>query len=563
MALDNFSTLFDLFPIGAYRSSPDGRQMRANAALVRLNGYAFEADLLAAVNQSDPQWYVEPGRGEQFRTLLQREGRVVNFVSEIYRHKTRERIWVREHAHLVRNEHGAPIYFEGTVEDITQAHVGHMQLKDSAELFCALIHTIPDLVWLKDAHGAYQACNAAFERHFGKPAADIIGKTDDDFYGNQTALRLARTDQTTFWTGQSATFEEEFLNEHGALATFEVTKAPMRNADGEIIGVMGMARDITRRKQAENLLRDTSEQFELALISAELGMWAQSFGQTPVYTMDARARAMLGLAQNEPAADNSWADWIHPDDLPAAASEVKLHLGGQSPFFEAEFRARHKSGHWVWLSGRGKVVQTSPGGEPLRMVGTLMDITERKKAEEAIRHMAFQDPLTGLPNRRLLMDRLHQALAASARHKRNGALLFLDLDRFKQLNDTRGHDVGDLLLQQVAKRIQGCVRAVDTVARIGGDEFVVLIADLSESPDYARAHAAKVGHKVLAALNEPYQLSQQRHICTSSIGAAMFFDMELTPADVLKRADMAMYEAKAKGRNMLRFYEETVSTVIG
>ena len=205
----------------------------------------------------------------------------------------------------------------------------------------------------------------------------------------------------------------------------------------------------------------------------------------------------------------------------------------------------------------------SPQGEPLRVVGTLMDITQRKQAEEAIRHMAFQDPLTGLPNRRLLMDRLQQALAASARHKRSGALLFLDLDRFKQLNDTRGHDVGDLLLQQVARRLQASVRAVDTVARIGGDEFVVLIADLSEGAAYARAHAATVGQKIVAALNEPYQLGPQRHVCTSSIGVAMFEDLQLTPADVLKRADMAMYEAKAKGRNMLRFYEETASAAIG
>ena len=563
MAADNFSTLFDLLPIGAYRSAPDGRQLRANAALVRLNGYTFEADLLAAVNQGAANWYVEPGRSDEFKARLQQDGRVLNFVSEVHRHKTRERIWVREHAHLVRNAHGVPAYFEGTVEDITREHQAQMQLNEHAGLLRALLHTIPDLVWLKDAQGVYKACNAAFERHFGAAAADIIGKTDEDFAGNQVAMRLARTDQATFWSGHSTTFEEELGGGPGGTATFEVTKAPMRNAAGEITGVMGIARDITRRKEAENLLRDTSEQFELALISAELGMWGQGFGARPVYNMDARARAMLGLGESDVAAAKSWADWIHPDDLAGAAGEMDLHLGGQSPFFEAEFRARHQSGHWVWLSSRGKVVQMSPQGEPLRIVGTLMDITQRKQAEEAIRDMAFQDPLTGLPNRRLLMDRLHQALAASVRHNRGGALLFLDLDRFKQLNDARGHDVGDLLLQQVAMRLQASVRAVDTVARIGGDEFVVLIADLSENAAYARAHAATVGQKILAALNEPYQLGPQRHVCTSSIGVAMFADLQLTPADVLKRADMAMYEAKAKGRNMLRFYEETASAAIG
>jgi diguanylate cyclase (GGDEF)-like protein len=247
--------------------------------------------------------------------------------------------------------------------------------------------------------------------------------------------------------------------------------------------------------------------------------------------------------------------------MAGASDAMRQHLDGHATSFEAEFRARHKDGHWVWLSSRGKVVQFDAEGKALRMVGTLMDISARKEAEEAIRQMAFQDVLTGLPNRRLLMDRLHQALTASTRNKHCGALLFLDLDRFKQLNDTRGHEVGDLLLQQVGKRIQKAVRAVDTVARMGGDEFVVLLADLSESADYAKTHAAKVGQKILVALNQPYALGKHMYHSTPSIGVAMFSGMDLTPADVLRHGDMAMYEAKANGRNTLRFYAEPVGII--
>jgi diguanylate cyclase (GGDEF)-like protein len=185
-----------------------------------------------------------------------------------------------------------------------------------------------------------------------------------------------------------------------------------------------------------------------------------------------------------------------------------------------------------------------------------MDITARKTAEEAIRQMAFQDVLTGLPNRRMLMDRLHQALTASVRHKRCGALLFLDLDKFKEINDTLGHDVGDLLLQQVAARIQNSVRAVDTVARMGGDEFVVLIADLGDNPVEAQAHAATVGQKILSALNEPYHLGEHQHVSTPSIGATLFAGLNHTPSALLKQADVAMYQAKATGSSKLRFYEE-------
>ena len=522
--------------------------------------------MLAAVCNIATEWYVEPGRRDQFKALLQAEGRVVDFVSEIYRHKTRERTWIREHAHIVKDASGATLYFEGTVEDITELHNAQIKLGDTAALLSAVVRTIPDLVWLKDAWGNYQACNTAFEHHFGDTAAHIVGKSDADFAGKEIALRLARTDQTTLWSGQTATFEEELPSPDGkGSGTFEIVKAPMRNALGNIIGELGMARDITGRKRTESQLRDMSEQFELALISAELGVWTQNLNprQSQRYEMDSRARAILGLGQSDLEKCKSWTEWVHLEDLPHALIEMKRHLTHQTLFFEAEYRVQHRDGRWIWLSCRGKVVQSSPQGEPLRMVGTLMDITSRKDAEEAIRQMAFQDALTGLPNRRMLVDRLQQALTANVRHKRCGALLFLDLDKFKHLNDTLGHEVGDQLLQQVAQRILKNVRAVDTVARIGGDEFVVLIAELSESKHNAKAHTAKVGQKILAALNEPYALGSHHHICTPSIGVTLFNGTEKSPADVLRQADMAMYEAKAKGRNRLRFFEPSFNDEIG
>ena len=443
------------------------------------------------------------------------------------------------------------------------------QLSDKAMLLAAVVQTIPDLVWLKDANGIYQACNAAFEHHFGHAAAQIIGKSDAHFPGNEVALRLARTDQSTLLRGQMACFEEELPNpsSEGATdgGTFEIVKVPMRNALGDIIAELGMARNITARKRTENLLRNASEQFELALISAELGVWAQTLQPEASmrFEMDSRARAILGLRAQDLQHSKSWTQWVHPDDLPPALQEMQRHLANQTLFFEAEYRAQHHDGRWLWLSSRGKVVQSNPSGEPVRVVGTLMDITARKGAEEAIRQMAFQDALTGLPNRRLLVDRLQQALLTSARHKRSGALLFLDLDKFKHLNDTLGHEVGDQLLQQVAQRILNNVRAVDTVARIGGDEFVVLIADLSENQSDAKLHATQVGQKILTALNQPYHLGPHRHISTPSIGATLFNGTEKSPADVLRQADMAMYEAKAKGRNRLRFFEPSFNDEIG
>ncbi len=188
-------------------------------------------------------------------------------------------------------------------------------------------------------------------------------------------------------------------------------------------------------------------------------------------------------------------------------------------------------------------------------VATMHDITARKAAEEQIQNLAFFDPLTQLPNRRLLRDRLQQALVTSSRSKNHAALLFLDLDKFKTLNDTMGHDMGDLLLQQVAQRLLSCVREADTVARLGGDEFVVLLEDLSQNRQEAVTQAASIGEKILAALNQTYHLGEHAHHSTPSIGATLFTGQQETVEELLKQADLAMYQVKATGRNALRFFD--------
>lgn len=199
---------------------------------------------------------------------------------------------------------------------------------------------------------------------------------------------------------------------------------------------------------------------------------------------------------------------------------------------------------------------------PTHYIGSFTDITERKQAEDEIKNLAFYDPLTGLPNRRLLLDRLKQAIATCSRTARHGALLFIDLDHFKTLNDTRGHDVGDKLLQQVAKRLSACVREGDTVARLGGDEFVVMLEDLSESLPDAAAQTETVGEKILATLNQPYDLDGCICHSTPSVGVTLFSEHHGTLDDLLKRADLAMYQSKAAGRNTLHFFDPQMQAVV-
>jgi diguanylate cyclase (GGDEF)-like protein len=194
-------------------------------------------------------------------------------------------------------------------------------------------------------------------------------------------------------------------------------------------------------------------------------------------------------------------------------------------------------------------------GTVTHYVGTQVDITERKEAEIEIERMAYHDSLTQLANRRLLLDRLQHAMACSARSGREGALLFLDLDNFKTLNDTLGHDMGDLLLQQVARRLVSCVREDDTVARLGGDEFVVIFEGLSDNRLEAATQAELAGRKILAALNKTYMLGEHEYRSTPSIGGTLFFGHQKTVDEILKQADLAMYRAKAAGRNALHFLE--------
>jgi diguanylate cyclase (GGDEF)-like protein/PAS domain S-box-containing protein len=202
-------------------------------------------------------------------------------------------------------------------------------------------------------------------------------------------------------------------------------------------------------------------------------------------------------------------------------------------------------------------------GRPTHYVGTFSDISARKIAEDQIKNLVYYDPLTNLPNRRLLMERLAQALASGARHPRKGALLFIDLDNFKTLNDTLGHYQGDLLLEQVALRLCICVREGDTVARLGGDEFVVMLENLGETLLEAATQAEAVGEKILLTLNQPYQLDTCQYHCGSSIGVTLFgIDPQEGIDEPLKRADLAMYQAKAAGRNVLCFFDPEMQAVV-
>ena len=268
----------------------------------------------------------------------------------------------------------------------------------------------------------------------------------------------------------------------------------------------------------------------------------------------------------DPTYERSLAGWvalIHPADRAMMAADLQDKILGQGKSIHKEYRIIRQGDQTErWVHGFGRL-ETDDRGNLLYLRGTIQDITDRKKMEEHMRQLAFYDPLTKLPNRRLINDRLSQTMAMSKRSACHSALMFLDLDNFKPINDIHGHDFGDLLLIEVAARLKNCVREMDTVGRLGGDEFVVLINELDTHQEASIEQAELIAEKIRIAMAEPYRLTIQHqgmadvtveHRCTASIGVVVFVSDTSSQSDILKWADLAMYQAKESGRNAIRFY---------
>ena len=289
--------------------------------------------------------------------------------------------------------------------------------------------------------------------------------------------------------------------------------------------------------------------WKLVLESTSDGVWDWNL-QTGTETFSRRLIEMFGFEAHELAQRPDELDRrTHPDDRAQMERARRAHFDGLSPTYVNEHRVQCKDGSWKWVLTRGLVVMRDALGKPLRMIGTHTDITERKASEDLIRKQAYFDTLTGLPNRRMLRDRLDQEIRKSKRDHTQLAILFIDLDHFKEVNDTLGHDRGDLLLIEAARRLRACVRETDTVARMGGDEFTILLTELAEDTDLQR-----VLKSILDAMALAFQLGVEQVFVSASVGITMY-PLDATEAeDLLKHADQALYVAKGAGRNRFSFF---------
>ena len=317
--------------------------------------------------------------------------------------------------------------------------------------------------------------------------------------------------------------------------------------------------DQTAQRRSEEELRKSEDRLALALDASALSMWDFDI-DTRIVGMDAQWAQIVG-GPTGPRAVSFETLWraIHHEDVGRVAKATYDCFKQIHDSFNEEFRYLTLGGEWKWLRCSGKVIERDQQGRSVRAIGTNLDITARKVSEEQIRQLAYYDSLTGLPNRRMLLDRLNLALAQARRGARPLAVMFLDLDNFKTVNDTFGHDAGDNLLKEVAARLGPCIRAGDTLSRQGGDEFVIVLTEMHEPAD-----APAVAEKIFAALSTPIHVAEHTILVTTSIGISLFPARGTDDAiALLKKADSAMYEAKNAGRNGYRFFEAPTAPLQG
>jgi len=370
----------------------------------------------------------------------------------------------------------------------------------------------------------------------------------------------ASVDEAMQGGGEKWTAEYRFRRKDGAYTDVHSNVMVTRDPGGTVIRAIGAMIDVTekKREEAERLRNEQRIRLQASLLD-------QAHDAISVHGVDGRvmywnrgAERLFGWSAQE-ALGTAKAELLGTSD---GEFDRAMQTVLAQDEWTGELTKRRKDGGMVLVASHLTLARDD-AGRPQAVLDIETDITERKRAEQQILRLAFFDPLTRLPNRRLLLDRLSHALATCARTGLSGALLFLDLDNFKSLNDTLGHDKGDELLQQVARRLQAQVpRASDTVARHGGDEFVIVLEDLSAGEQEAAAQAERVAEKILQMFESPFQLGSHQFHTSTSVGVALF-DKRIRQADeVLKRGDLAMYQAKGAGRNTARFFDRHMQTIV-
>jgi diguanylate cyclase (GGDEF)-like protein/PAS domain S-box-containing protein len=660
-----YRSIFDNAVHGIYQSTPGGRFLSVNGALARMLGYDSPAQLIAECRSIADDYYADPSTRDEFTRTMDERGRVSGFECRVRRRDGRT-IWTRESYYAVRDAEGRVLFYEGSVEDVTERKEAELALRESEERYRRLFTEANDIIYTTDLEGNYTSLNRAGQLLTGYSEEEVRGLNFRQIVapecvplvGRMLARKLGGEEATTC-------YETEIKTKSGERLSLEVSTQLTRDAAGRPTGVQGIARDITGRKRAEAALRESEERYRQLFDNSPHPMWiyepatlrflavndsaVRHYGyareeflrmtikdirppeevpallerltrpdQAAVVTeprlhrkkdgthisveisahrlfvggrecrvvlahdVTQRVRAEAALRESEEryrelfenandivythdlagnftslnktgervtgytreeACAMNIASVVVPEHLPLARRMLSQKAdgdGAESTRYEIEITA--KDGRRVPLEISTRLIVQ--GGAAVGVQGIARDITERRQSDAKLRHIAFHDALTGLPNRALFTEHLRLAVEAARRDpSRLFAVLFLDLDRFKVVNDSLGHTVGDQMLVALARRLENCLRAGDTVARLGGDEFSLLLNGIEGAAD-----ATRVAERVQQELAHPFTLSGHEVFAYGSIGIALSTTGYANEEDVLRDADTVMYRAKAQGK---------------
>ena len=396
----------------------------------------------------------------------------------------------------------------------------------------AVLELAPDLTIRSANASAQKICG--IDQLSGRALLSVLEPLDAEAIAEKWRKRLARGIPVARTLACSA--------RDGRTLACDFVCLPRLRKDGKLARVTVLVRDQTETVEKQDALREREERYTLALAGAADVVWDWDLRASRL-TLSSRWREILGLSTALSGAPSDWLDRVHPEDAAPLRAALASHFEGRTASLEHEHRVRHADGDWRWLAVRG-AARRDTSGAAIRVAGLMSDVTRHRLVVERMAHDARHDALTGLPNRTLFLDLLRHSFYRTRRHEDyRFAVLFIDIDRFKTVNDAFGHEAGDQLLQQIARRLESCLREGDTLARHGGDEFTMWLDDVRGAAD-----AIRVADRVHEVMREPFELSGQKVSSSASIGAAGGSSNYKQAEDVLRDADVAMYRAKALGK---------------
>ena len=541
---------------GIFQTSLDGKLLTANPAMAQMLGYDSQDYSTAMGRYIVPDVWVDPAEREEYLRLL-KENQVVRGYECRFKRKDTSLIWVSLNARRTYAADGVTPINEGFIEDITERRWVEMQLRESEERYRATFEQAAVGIVHISFEGRLLRCNPRFAEIIGYPAEEVSGLTLQQITAPEDAAATAGAiEQLAGRESAPVTLEKCYLRKDGSQTWVRATASVQRDSEGRPLHIITFVADINARKAAEKrlsealeTLRASENRYRTVFQTSLDPVCITRLSDGKFLDVNRGFLETMGFARDEVIGHSTlelgiWADAHERQNV------VRV-LQQNSSFRDIQARFRKKSGEifWVMLSASAIEIEGVTC-----LLGVFRDLSDAKAAEDEIRLLAFYDQLTRLPNRRLLLERVKTAQGRGSAPSRERAMLLLDLDEFKKLNDTRGHQTGDLLLREVAQRLSSCTRGTDTVARCGADEFAVLLENLGTIPEPAATHAQLVAGKIVAALSRPYSLAGQEYHCHCNIGITVFGNEPGIPDQILQQAELALYQAKTEGRNAVHFF---------